>query len=124
MPESVAEGPDVGTMLPSLISVSVMPGSFLHGLGGLISLRFLNWSAGLLAARPRRDAQSHRDHRRGAHAYDDSSEPTSFHRPPWVDRSSLPDFVGRITITHAVPRGITPAKLRPTGGTKEARVDG
>ena len=50
MPENVAEGPDVGTMLPILISVSVMPGSFLHGVGASMCFRFLNWSAGLASA--------------------------------------------------------------------------
>ncbi len=37
-----AWGPDVGTMPPTLISVSVMPGSFLHDVGSLTGFSFLN----------------------------------------------------------------------------------
>src|SRR5436190_5574329 len=48
MVENAADGPDVGTMLPILISVGVTPGSgLLQFFGSAMCCRFLNWPVGL-----------------------------------------------------------------------------
>ena len=89
MVENVADGPDVGVMLPILISESVTPGSFLHGLGALIGFQVLELVGRVAAggAGSTREAQSSRGDGDGEDADDDPTDPTSLHDFPRFRRS-------------------------------------